>query len=63
MQTPQKTVGIYARVSTDKQAVDMQLVELRDFAKRSGWQIFREYIDEGYTGGNLKRPAFFGNNG
>lgn len=36
----------------------MQLVELRDFAKQSGWQICREYMDEAYTGGNTKRPAF-----
>ena len=30
MTTIQKTVAIYARVSTDKQAVDMQLAELQD---------------------------------
>jgi DNA invertase Pin-like site-specific DNA recombinase len=32
-----KTVAVYARVSTDKQKVDMQLQELSDFIKRSGW--------------------------
>lgn len=36
----------------------MQLRELRAFVKRSGWKIFDEYIDQGYTGSNTKRPAF-----
>ena len=58
MNPPQKTVAIYARVSTDKQAVDLQLSELRDFVKRSNWKIHNEYIDQGYTGANTKRPAF-----
>ena len=58
MNPPQKTVAIYARVSTDKQAVDMQLSELRDFVKRSNWKIYKKYIDQGYTGANTKRPAF-----
>jgi predicted site-specific integrase-resolvase len=31
-----KAVAIYARVSTDKQKVDMQLREPGDFVKRSG---------------------------
>ena len=53
-----KTVVIYARVATDKQKVDMQLNELKDFIKRSGWKIYKEFIDEGYTGSNTKRPAF-----
>lgn len=53
-----KTVAIYARVSTDKQKVDMQLLELRDFVKRSHWRVFREFIDQGYTGADTKRPAF-----
>jgi DNA invertase Pin-like site-specific DNA recombinase len=60
MRTPtgSKTVAIYARVSTDRQKVDLQLSELRQFAKRSRWRVFREFVDEGYTGSNTKRPAF-----
>jgi DNA invertase Pin-like site-specific DNA recombinase len=53
-----KSVAIYARVSTDKQAVDMQLAELREYAKRAGWKVFREFTDEGFTGKNTSRPAF-----
>ena len=58
MQQQQKTVAIYARVSTDRQKVDMQIRELRDFVNRSGWKIFDEYSDQGYTGANIRRPAF-----
>lgn len=36
----------------------MQLNELRNFVKRSGWTIYKEFIDEGYTGSNTKRPAY-----
>jgi len=54
----QKTVAIYARVSTDRQHVDMQLVELRQYAQSRGWTLHKEYIDEGYTGSNTKRPDF-----
>ena len=53
-----KTVAIYARVSTDKQTVDMQLAELQEYLKKREWRIYQEYIDQGYTGGNTKRPAF-----
>jgi len=55
---PTKTVAIYARVSTDRQKVDMQLNELRQFAARSGWNIYEEYIDQSFSGSNTKRPAF-----
>lgn len=55
---PIKSVAIYARVSTDKQKVDMQLNELRQFAARSGWTIYQEYIDQNFTGANTNRPAF-----
>jgi len=58
LREPTKTVAIYARVSTDRQKVDMQLNELRQFASRSGWNIHEEYIDQNYSGGNTKRPAF-----
>ena len=36
----------------------MQLRELRLFVKRSGWTIYNEYIDHGFTGANTNRPAF-----
>lgn len=52
-----KSVAIYARVSTDKQKVDMQLAELRQFVTRSGWTVYKEYTDQA-TGANTKRPAF-----
>jgi DNA invertase Pin-like site-specific DNA recombinase len=58
MTKQKKTVAIYARVSTDKQKVDMQLGELRQFAARSGWTIYKEYIDQSFTGANTNRPAF-----
>lgn len=58
MNQQNKKAAIYARVSTDKQKVDMQLNELRQFADRSGWTIFEEYIDQNFTGANTNRPAF-----
>ncbi|MEW6570235.1 MAG: recombinase family protein [Nitrospirota bacterium] len=38
-------VGIYARVSTDTQSVDMQLNDLRNFVKQRGFEVYREYCD------------------
>ncbi len=40
-----KTVAIYARVSTQEQSPDMQLIALREFAEKRGFKIFREYVD------------------
>ena len=51
-------IAIYARVSTDHQDTENQLSELRDFTDRSGWQIFKEYVDTGYSGKDTRRPAF-----
>ena len=51
-------VAIYARVSTDRQSTENQLQELREFVDRSGWKVFREYVDDGYSGKDTKRPAF-----
>jgi DNA invertase Pin-like site-specific DNA recombinase len=53
-----KSVAIYARVSTERQAADMQLAELREYVQRAGWKIYREFVDEGYTGKDTLRPAF-----
>lgn len=51
-------IAIYARVSTDHQDTENQLSELREFTDRSGWQVFKEYVDTGYSGKDTKRPAF-----
>src|SRR5437879_3657481 len=52
-------VALYARVSTkDKgQETENQLVQLREFAAKQGWQITREYIDR-ETGGTSDRAQF-----
>lgn len=51
-------VAIYARVSTkDKQEVDNQLSQLREYCQRQNWTIHREYIDK-VTGGTSERNEF-----
>jgi DNA invertase Pin-like site-specific DNA recombinase len=40
-----KRVAIYARVSTDGQTVDNQVRELRDVARRRGWQVQQVFQD------------------
>ncbi len=58
--TMPKRVALYVRVSTDGQTVQNQLEELRQVAKRSGWQIIHTYADEGVSGtkGREGRPEF-----
>jgi DNA invertase Pin-like site-specific DNA recombinase len=50
--------AIYARVSTSNtgQSPEMQIRELREYCKRRGWKITREYIDEGISGAKESRP-------
>ena len=52
-------VAIYARVSTDGQSVNSQLEALRQVADRRGWQVVKEYKDQGISGakGRDERPA------
>ncbi len=37
--------AIYSRVSTDKQSHESQLVELRDYCQRRGWEGVQEFSD------------------
>ena len=55
-----KRVALYARVSTDGQSVENQLEELREVAKRHGWQIVVTFADRGVSGtkGREGRPEF-----
>jgi len=52
-----KAGAIYARVSTDRQTVDMQIHELKEYVKRRGGNLHREFIDQGYSGSDTKKPA------
>ena len=53
-------VAIYARVSTQKQTTENQRLELREVAKRNGWDIVAELADEGISGskGRRDRPSY-----
>jgi site-specific DNA recombinase len=56
------TVAIYIRVSTDEQAeqgysIDFQKEKLIHYCKSQDWDDYKLYIDDGYTGTNMERPA------
>jgi DNA invertase Pin-like site-specific DNA recombinase len=47
--------ALYARVSTDLQTTDNQLLELREYAEHKGWTA-AEYIDDAVSGTKASRP-------
>ncbi|GAA4461845.1 recombinase family protein [Nemorincola caseinilytica] len=56
-----KTAAIYARVSTikqeDEQTIQNQTLSLKGFATEKGISIIAEYLDDGWSGDMLARPA------
>lgn len=51
-------VALYARVSTlNGQNPETQLVELREYAARRGWEVIDEYVDAGVSGSKDSRPS------
>ena len=54
-----KRVALYARVSTKdgRQDTENQLIALREYCGKQGWEIAGEYVDH-ETGGTSKRPHF-----
>ena len=55
-----KKAAIYARVSTNDQTPENQLLQLRQVAENRGWTVTAEYVDHGISGakGRDKRPRF-----
>jgi DNA invertase Pin-like site-specific DNA recombinase len=51
-----RRVGIYARVSTQDQTCENQLLELRRYVEARGWSAV-EYVDTGVSGAKDRRPA------
>ncbi|MBA7687929.1 hypothetical protein ES703_96403 [subsurface metagenome] len=52
-----KKIVIYVRVSTNKQEVENQLIQLRKYCKKSNYEIYDEYIDI-ISGKETSRPAY-----
>src|SRR5262250_3481479 len=54
-----KRAALYVRVSTDAQTVENQIRELRQVAKRRGWDVVEVYSDAGISGakGRNQRPG------
>lgn len=54
-------VALYARVSTEQQienySIPLQKERIKAFCLSKGWNDITEYVDGGYSGSNLKRPA------
>ncbi len=55
-------VALYARVSSDRQDVDLsvaaQLRALREYAQKNDYVVVREYVDEAESGRVADRPEF-----
>jgi site-specific DNA recombinase len=53
--------AIYARVSTDRQEQEQtilsQLAALRAYAEGKGYEVVKEYVDDGHSGALLQRPG------
>src|SRR5258708_4536982 len=54
-----RRAALYLRVSTDKQTVENQELQLRHVAERRGWQVVEVYNDAGISGakGRADRPG------
>ncbi|MFR1837234.1 MAG: recombinase family protein, partial [Turicibacter sanguinis] len=54
-------VALYARVSTEQQienySISLQKERIKAFCTSKGWTDITEYVDGGYSGSNLNRPA------
>lgn len=55
-------VALYIRVSSQEQAdegysIGEQTERLKKYAEAMGWNVFKIYVDPGYSGGNMDRPG------
>ena len=59
---PLTPAALYARVSSDRQDVDLsvsaQLRALKEYARANGYSVAREYVDEAESGRVADRPQF-----
>ena len=53
-----KKIAIYARTSMSDQNAETQLMFLRDHCERMEYQIIDQYVDNGWSGKDTRRPEF-----
>ncbi|MFH1319804.1 MAG: recombinase family protein [Bacteroidota bacterium] len=60
-QKPTKLIAVYGRVSTSNQenegTIETQLSAVREFAQKNRYTVAQEYLDEGWSGDSIVRPA------
>jgi DNA invertase Pin-like site-specific DNA recombinase len=49
--------AIYTRVSTQDQSVEMQTSDLRGYCDQRGFEVYKEFSDQGISGTKDKRPG------
>lgn len=56
-----KLISIYGRVSTSNQenegTIETQLAAVKEFAQKNNYTIVQEYLDNGWSGDSIVRPA------
>jgi DNA invertase Pin-like site-specific DNA recombinase len=50
-------VALYTRVSTNDQSVEMQTSDLKRYCDQRGFEVYKEYCDQGISGVKDKRPG------
>ena len=50
-------VALYTRVSTNDQSVEMQSSDLKRYCDQRGFEVYKEYCDQGISGVKDRRPA------
>lgn len=61
--TPEYQAGLYMRLSRDDGAgesasISTQRKMLHSYAKEHGFEVYGEYVDDGFSGTSFKRPAW-----
>jgi len=52
-----KNAALYMRVSTGDQTVENQRHRLKEYARLRGWEVIKEFSDEGISGAQERRPS------
>ncbi|RMF91673.1 MAG: recombinase family protein [Methanobacteriota archaeon] len=63
MESPDLRAALYTRVSTEDQAkegfsLEAQLERLKSYCQARGWIVYKEFVDDGYSGRDIRRPAY-----